>query len=122
MTPLEILKADLCGQVEYRLTFPIAVNGYTLPVTDDDRAKFSQLTSAWTSARSLMTAEQDAAYLAQVVHIADANGAVHEMTRLAAYQLLLAYADAYYTKWIQTKEKLAAILAAPDEDSARGHL
>lgn len=119
MTPLDILKEDLCGQVAYKLPAPIEVGGLTLAAELDDRTAFSQLVVAWDTAAGLLPAEAKAAFMAEPVQIADAAGTLHTLSRLDAMQLLLAYAGAYYARWRAAKTRAAAIAAATTEAEAR---
>lgn len=108
MSHLDILKADLCGQAEYKLTAPVVVNGIGYGSDADDRAKFDAL-------RALITGGA----LGETVTLKDAFGAFHAMTAADASAVLLSYGSAYYERWVAVETIKAQIAGAPDEATAR---
>lgn len=108
MTPLDILKADLCGQIEYTLSSPVIVDGVAYAAADDDRAKFAAL-------RAVI----EAGGITGSVTLKDASGGFHAMPSADASAALLAYGSAYYARWVAVETVKSQINGAHDEATAR---
>lgn len=108
MSHLDILKADLCGQAEYKLTAPVVVNGLGYGSDADDRAKFDAL-------RALISGGA----ITGLVTLKDAAGAFLSMPAADASGVLLSYGSAYYARWVAVETAKAGINAATDEETAR---
>lgn len=108
MKPLDILKADLCGQADYRLAAPVIVNGISFGSDADDRAKFDAL-------RALISGGT----ITGTVTLKDAGGGFHQFSSADAATALLSYGATFYARWVAVETTKAGINVADDEASAR---
>lgn len=122
MNALEILKADLIGQLDYRYEQPVVVAGVTLDGAAKSQADFTKLGATLSAARGLLAGPELAAFDASTITLKDAAGNFVPVSRLAALQLILGYADAMYARWVSIEQGKAAIAAAETEEAARAAL